>query len=392
MPEASLSLTERAVERFTEQYLGSIDADVIEKGDKWLVSAPADADDELGLREATLSFDADGDADAAEDATPVGPESGFLQELLEHTKDRQPIGAVPFTVTNTEVKLPDWLTESRASVTDAEFDAANERTAACVLFDVEIETVSEYQTELLEAVAVDLDTAEAMPALAETYLDVTDVDQDSLQKATVSLGMDRVKSALDAASTEVETQLQPIIDETRESASRIADVEMDEFRQLKQQRLDELRGDIRSFDQRLDDVRETIEETDDEAEREKLAGKRDRLEAERAELAAERDALVKKRAADYPEKRREVYDRHALTVQITPVAMTFITYETGELRLTFQNETNSQATTFQTAAFEYATGVGVTETATCDRCGDELNADNPGLPLGGQLRGEQCCR
>ena len=386
MPDGALSITERAVEQFTEQYLSALGAETTVDGDRWDVSLPPEADTTLELDGATLLFGSNSD-EPENGVIPVHPESQFVQEMLAEAKEQQTIGFAAFTTENTEIALPPWITAGDLTVESTDFAPYYDREALCMFFDVGIETVSEYQHELLRPVAVDLGTNEILNGLAETYLEATTLNHSHLQSAIGSYDAESIDTALATAREAIEEDVTPIVTETREKASRAADVELNEYRQLQEQRLDELAEQIGTLEEQINRLSETIEQTNDHEERVEalrerkwVRHKRDEFEEERAELTTARDK-------GFPEKHREVYDRHSLSVTIEPAAVTIVSFEKGEIDIGICDGNHSQS-----LRLPYGTGVGITEKSKCEQCGDPLSADNPGSLSNSGLIGKGCCK
>ena len=172
MTDASISVTQSVAEQFTERYLRSIGCSVERNEDRWLVSVPDDRDTEIAHGRHTL-IRGDGTPDDDDDRTKrLHPESAFFQQLLREAGERSPSGRLSIE-SESDVEIPEWIRNSAVEVRGAQFTPYYDRTAIVVLFRVGIETVSEYQQELLRAIAVDARSEESLPKLAETFLDTT---------------------------------------------------------------------------------------------------------------------------------------------------------------------------------------------------------------------------
>jgi len=90
--------------------------------------------------------------------------------------------------------------------------------------------------------------------------------------------------------------------------------------------------------------------------------------------------------AGFPEKRREIRERHALTVRLRPVTATAVSYERGELELTLRARETTVSKTYG-----YAVGAGVMEEVNCERCGQQLTAENLLNLDGRRTVGTTCC-
>jgi DNA repair exonuclease SbcCD ATPase subunit len=192
--------------------------------------------------------------------------------------------------------------------------------------------------------------------------------------------------ALETAQDVLKSQLASTVRETRERATRATEVELDEYRQYVRQRRDELADKIDRLTMRIEEVTETIDSASEQERRVEALRERKKLRTELNELRSELDNLTSQIESDFPEKRREIRERHALTVRLRPVTATAVSYERGDLDLTLRaGETTISRT------YGYAVGTGVIEDATCDRCEQQLSAENPLKLEGTRAIGTSCC-
>ncbi|MFW5949846.1 MAG: hypothetical protein ACOCR6_00635 [archaeon] len=384
MTDAALPVTERAVERFAEAYLTSLGAEITKEGRRWSVDLPEDAATDLELDGAVLEIAPD-PTDVSEEALAIAPESPFVERMLDEAADRTPVGSLSLTSDQVEIQLPSWITNGPVDVVERTFTPYYDRRAVCALFHVGIETVSEYQREVLHAVAIDLNEHEERPRLAETYLELVGDEQRELEEGS-AIDEQALADALDAAQTALESELASTVRETRERATRAVDVELDEYRQYMQQRRDEVADEIDNLSTRIEEVTETIDTASQQEERVEALRKRKDLQAELDDLRAELDDLTTQIEAGFPEKRREIRERHALTVRLQPVAATAVSYERGDLDLTLRADETTVS-----RSYGYAVGAGVMQEVSCGRCGQRLTAQNPLALDGTQTVGEACC-
>lgn len=385
MTDAALAVTERAVERLTETYLTSIGADIHKDGRRWTVSLPDEAETDLELDGTTLVVTTDPD-EVGDDAVAVAPQSRFVERLIDEAAERNPVSTLALTGETVAIHLPPWLTEGGVDIVDQEFTPYYDRRAICALFHVGIETVSEYQSEELCGVAIDLNGNDRQPKLAQTYLDVAEGSNDSLATGP-TLDRDRIQTALSSARQAVEEDVARIVEDTRKRATRAADVELEEYREYARLRRDELTAEIERLTERIEEVTERIENVDVQGERVEALRERKQLRTERDDLRTERDDLQEEIEAGFPKRRRKIRHRHALTVRMRPVTLAAISYERGDLTVTLRD-----AGTTVNASFGYAIGVGITDNHHCDRCGDTFTEANPISLDGTRLVGANCCR
>jgi len=384
MTDAALPVTERAVEQFVEAYTTSLGGAITKEGRRWSVGLPKDAATDLELDGAVLEIAADPN-DVSEEAIAIAPESPFVERMLDEAADRTPVGSLSLTGDQVEIELPSWLTDGPVDAVERTFTPYYDRQAVCALFHVGIETVSEYQREELHAVAIDLNEHEERPRLAETYLELVGDEQRELDEGR---GIDEqtLTDALGAAQTALESELASTVRETRERATRAAEVELDEYQQYVRQRRDEVADEIDSLSTRIEEVTETIDTATQQEERVEALRKRKELQAELDDLREGLDDLTTQIEAGFPEKLREIRERHALTVRLRPVAATAVSYERGDLELGLR-----AGETTISKSHGYAVGAGIMEEVACDRCGQQLTEENPLALNGKQMVGKSCC-
>lgn len=365
MTDTSVSVTMEKVKEFTKAYLNAAGTDIEEVSDDRLrVSLPERGVLSEEFSEVVFGEEADGDAVA------VGPETEFFKQLVEEAKEKQRFGKVDISGA-AEVELPDWLTESDVVVRGYEFVPYYDRTAVVVLFSVSVETVSEYETELLRAVAADTRSNEVLDGMESVLLEAVD---SSPPAANVDVDKKEIEEAVETARAGVEKEVMPEIEDIREKASKAAAVEMEEYRNFQEECLTEKREKEERIRRDIQGATETAENAEERGVRLEALRKREDLNDKLERLEKEIEEIESERSKDYPEKRKEVYDRHSVDVRIEPASVTVVSYEKGDLVV----ETPSGE-----LSFDYATGVGVTEEVVCEKCGQELSEE---APLGSSRR------
>jgi len=381
MTDAAVPVTESAVEHFTERYLRSRGCDIEKRGDHWTITVPKEINSEILTEGLTLYC---GNDSADDDVELLHPDSSFFQRLLTEASQRSPTGRISIETADTETQIPGWLQNSDVEVKDAKFTPFYDRTALVVVFDVSIETVSDYQTELLRAVAVDTRSEEPLPTLEETFLQmISQGDETSTTAHSDTLTAD-VQSLLDSARQQLIERIQGTIDEVHQEASRAADAEVEEFRQLQQQRIEELEQKHSQISAKIHDLSEQINGGDEE-ERIEALKERKELKEEYEDIDAQLTDLRQRRDRGFPERQEEIRSRHALDVRVRPVTLTEVEYEQGEIEFELASEKEVRKLTLG-----YGSGVGVTETVDCDSCGESFGGENPLGSLSGGLRCESC--
>ncbi|WP_435101200.1 hypothetical protein [Halarchaeum sp. P4] len=371
MTDTAIAVTQTAAERFTELYLETCGCSVRTHEDKLVVDVPETASTAL-LEPGTTTLVCSADPERTGNDRALNPESETFQELLREATTHAPVGRVDLTETDTEIRLPDWLVESDVSVASTQFQPYYDRTAVAGLFQVGVETVSEYQTQLLRVAAIDTTSHTALPALADRLLGQTTPDSTPFEANPPTIDEDVVRTSLESLQEHVVEQVEPSITEIREGATRAAHAEQEEYRQLQDQRIDELETELSRVTEKIEECSEAAEAADEQTERLAKLQERKELKTERDELQADLQELREARSRGFPEKRQEINDRHSLHVTVEPLTVTEYQYEQGELELNVSNAGDKAS-----IRIGYGNGVGITESLDCSRCETTLSSENP---------------
>jgi archaellum component FlaC len=383
MTDAALPVTQSAVEEFTERYLESLGGTIEKQGGRWEVTVPDTDDTRLPAGRISLLT---GD-DIGEEATgdPLHPESEFFQRILGEASERCPTGKLTIETDQADVEIPRWLKGSDVEVRKTQFIPYYDRTAVVVLFQVSIETVSEYQQAFLRAIAIDGRSEQSLPELEDTFLQMTSLTADTTSTTyQSSLSEADARSLLDTAQTQLMEKVQREIDEVHREASRAADAEIEEYRQMQQQRIEELEEERSKLSSRIDELSEAINGSDQEDRVEALK-QRKRVKSEYEEVDSELIDLHEQRDQGYPQKQEEIRKRHALDVRVTPLTVTQVEYERGEMDIELDEEGMNR-----TVTIGYGIGIGPTEKVRCSSCDRELSAENYLQTIKDSLRCRRC--
>jgi hypothetical protein len=383
MTDAALSITQSAVEQFTEQYLSVVGCTIEKHGERWIVTAPEGTETEILDGEISLLC-GEPSSEISENERELHPESTFFQELIAEASKRNPTGKIVLTSEGTQIEMPPWILESDIDVTTAAFTPYYDRTAVVLLYRISIETVSEYQTELLRAVAVDTRSMNPLPKLERTFLQ-TASSPASTDSSPVDFERSEALDLIEQTREVVVDRVQPRIDEIHQEASRAADAEIEEYRQLQQQRIEELQEKTTRLSAQMDDLSDSIQQSNTQSERMQALEKRKQVKTEYEDVQSELENLRHRRDQGFPEKQREIRGRHALEVAVTPLTVTQVEYERGELELELEKQGVSQSLTIG-----YGSGIGVTDEMRCDSCNQLLTEDNPVQEIGAGIRCSQC--
>lgn len=385
MTDSALPVTEQAVSRFATDYLESLGATIHKDERRWTISMPANPATELSFDDTVVNVVAD-PAEVDDDTVALAPGSDLFERIVDDAANRGPLGSITLTGGDIEFDTPDWVASDSVEVTNQQFTPYYDRTALCVLFHVGVETVSEYQREMLRAGAVDLTDHEPRPQLAESYLELTEQSRSSLSGGSCEPSDSELIEAITACRETIMAKLHPEIQEIREKATRTATAEIEEYREYLQQRQEELKNEKQKLAERIDELSEATESTSKRTERLERLRKRKELRSELTDLRDELDDVRDSLNRGMPEKRTAVRDRHALTVQVRPVTSTVITYERGDMDVSIQSDSGSA-----TLTFDYAVGVGTLNQPTCEQCGNPLDIDNLAVISNSVVAGQNCC-
>lgn len=370
MTDAAVSVAQSAVENFAEQYLRSLDCKIEKDGERWQVTIPERPATMLPEGEFVLLCGEE-ESELEEDQEALNPKSSFFQELLTEASEAYPIGGLTLNFDG-EIELPPWLNGGDIEVTSTDFTPYYDRTAVVLLYSVSIETVSEYQTESLQIVALDNRTMNVLTGLERAYLQQTAPQESAVKSRSLEISRDRIDHLIEESREKVVDRVDEKIDEIHKEASRAADAELEEYRQMQHQRLEELEDDLSAFTSRIDELNETFENGGDRERRVQSLKKRKKLRSEREELESELQELRQAREQGFPEKQREIRDRHDLEVVVKPLTISQVEYERGELEIELLKEDTSKVLTVG-----YGEGIGITEDINCEECGQPLTAERP---------------
>jgi hypothetical protein len=383
MTDAAVPVTQSVVENFTERYLRSLGCSIERSDDRWVVSVPEDTDTVISHGKHTLVRGQATPDDDDDNTKRLHPESAFFQRLLREAGQRSPTGKLSIGSVS-DIETPEWIQHSDVEVQNAQFTPYYDRTAVVILFRISIETVSEYQQAFLRAVAVDVRSEEHLPRLADTFLELTSIRSDEASGGNAQLTPAEVRPLLETARELVLDGIENRLDEIHQEASRAADSEVEEYRQLQQQRIEELQQEHSDLSSKISDLSEQIN-TDDEDSRVQALRERKKLRSKYEELDEKLDELRGRRDDGFPKQQQKIRERHSLDVQVTPLTLSEVEYERGEVDFELIDDT-----VYQTVTLGYGSGAGVTETVRCSSCGRELTERNPLQTISGGLQCQNC--
>ena len=368
MTNAAVPVTQSAVENFTVRYLRSLGSQVKIRDNEWQVMIPEDVDTELPKGEHVLLCDTVEESDETHE--PLHPESSFFQSVLNDASNRAPLGGIRIDATDTDVIVPDWLRESPVSISDIDFTPYYDRYALVILFRVTVETVSEYQQEFLRSIGIDVRSEEVLSNIDETFLTLASSETAAASSEDIATGPEQIEHLIDVSRDPLISEIQPQIDEIHQEASRAADAEIEEYRQLQRQREKECETKITGLRSNIEDLNELIDDKD-QTERVEVLKQRREYKSKLQEVETELKELRRGREQGYPDQQREIRERHELEVVVTPVTVTEVEYERGDAKFELKDHGSTV-----TLTVGYGSGVGVSEDIDCDFCNRPLSEEN----------------
>lgn len=388
MTDATLTVTQSALEAFAREYFETIGATIDEASDRWTIQVP----NHIGLSFTdepefeVIMDEAEGDD---EDEYVLSPESDFSQRLFDEASTLAPNGHVVITHHDDEQGLhqPSWLRESDLELEETKFRPYYDRAALFALVNVGVETVSEFQTQFLEATVVDTGTGQEIPRLAETTLTTffdplkrpNFDDYREEEQLFESLDLGELQSLLDLCQENALDRIDAEITRIRRSATRSARTEFDEYRQFKEQELNDIREEIDSISHQLQRLADKADEAESNQERVKALNERRDLQSDLDNLETKRDDILEDKQDGFESKRAAIFDRHALELSVSIVALTKIEYESGEMELVLRTTDQTDSITVP-----YGAGSGVIGSVRCPICDQQLTGENY-LVLDGEL-------
>lgn len=368
MTDAAVPVTQSTVESFTARYLQSLGCQIDIRDNEWQVTIPEDVETNLPKGQHNVLCDTVKYPDETHDL--LNPESSFFQSVLDDASDRTPLGSIKIGAADTEIIVPDWLQESSVSVSDIDFTPYYDRYALVILFRVTVETVSEYQQEFLRSIGIDVRSEEVLSNIDETFLTLANSETAAASSEDVATGPEQIEHLIDVSRDPLISEIQPQIDEIHQKASRAADAEIEEYRQLQRQRKKECETKVTGLRSSIEDLNELIDGKD-RTERVEVLKQRREYKSKLQEVETELKELRRGREQGYPDQQREIRERHGLEVVVTPVTVTEVEYERGDAEF----ELNDHGSTV-TLTVGYGSGVGVSEDIDCDSCNQSLSEEN----------------
>lgn len=398
MPESevenvfALDRTQERLEDYLTAVFSTSEVTVDQQGDAWSITRQSDNPTGIDPLDNALTSAGDGkirllpeteiedsgetDIELGPDEYVRAPDGDLVEAILEADAQSSPVGHWRVVDGITDIPDPGWLAGSPIQVTDRSFQPYYDRTAVCIGFEASIETVSEFEQTITIPIAVDLETGERLPQLAAWFNSITaepQPDDDRVEAVEKSLSSDALDSVLSSAQSHAESILSPKLESIRERSLRAVNVELEEYADLQDEKIEELREERERISEKLDAVGRELEEATNRSERLAAMEDRSELREEREEVESELEVLESQRKQDYPEKRREVRERHAVEVALEAVTVTVIEYEKGDIVLDLTEEDRSCSITVP-----YGRGVGITEEVVCERCSRSLDAQVAG--------------
>jgi flagellar export protein FliJ len=410
--DISVSRSEEVSKAIVEAVLDASGAKVKRREDSWIVSGDSNTlpeplatlIPESSTGQIRIQFEGEQEGSDSEGETTegdsnqvpiynLGPKSELFEELLHSMGDSLPLYSGSISVTGESWPMPAWVTASSLEVSEVSFSPYFERTGIWFLVDISIETVSEFERDLLVAVGVDPDSGKRLPLLETlgeqytgSYADREDAEPRALDVTIESSLNTDPDTALSAVKSVTEEHLTPVIERIQRRAENEAGVEFEEYVEVQRDRINSLQEEISDLESDLEELRTTLEQVDSKAKRletlEAQSQKRETLETKRRE----REKLVQSNRNGFPEYQKKVRERHAVNVRCTYVSAIEASYPKGDLFITLAGKDAQN-----TVRVAYGHHAAFFERPSCERCGTELTEKNPAAIFAGVICGERCC-
>ncbi|WP_153952807.1 hypothetical protein [Halosegnis longus] len=335
-----------------------------------------------------MAADDESTPEPAGEATVVTltPEGSLTEELLTLAATDCPVGRLEYEEPVLAEPVPEWVAAGELSIAAREFTPYFTRDGAWCLLAVSVETVTEFEHDLLLPVAIDLANGDPLPLLVEAGRQLTEPTSEyeySVADPETLTEPDTYHSELIAVA---ETELAPIVDDAKRDATAAAHAEFEEYRETQDARLETLREDVAAQEETIAELRDQLKAVESRDKRMELLAEQDEAKETLDALTEELDSITNSRRDGYPEKQAKIRQRHTINVETTLVGGFEMAYEKGDLTLTVtdgESHVDVQQVYGRDAAFFDA--------PACAECGATVDEENPGQILAGQLVGAHCC-
>lgn len=375
------------IKRFTKSVLENYGAE-IDRSDsaKWQVTFPREIKERLDREHGTLVFDpADRELGAGD--LLVQPGTRVFSALLDIVQQPDTVGCLQLTEDELQVKPPIVLQESELTASVIDFDKRSADFALAFHFQVQFETPSSFHSEEMFSVTIDPDTGTRLPDLtARLTAHLPQLLQENNDYTAGDISQRRVQQAFEQAQQAVIDRSQPIVadirDEANEKASeRIAEISnwYDQHRSELDEQLTEQKEEIRKWEKKYRKARK------DETRRRYV---KNRKEAENELEHLKQEVQRKKRELDTEESEEidEVIDRNEVSIDVSLLGVTEITYVRGTLALTVQSPHADRE-----IEVSYLPATDEFQGLDCEVCSQDLtDGVLPRLCENGHLIGDPC--
>lgn len=375
------------IKRFTKSVLENYGAE-IDRSDsaKWQVTFPRELKERLDREHGTLVFDpADRELGAGD--LLVQPGTRVFSALLDVVQESGTVGRLRLTEDELQINPPTVLQESELTASVINFSKRSADFALAFHFQVQFETPSSFHSEEMFSVTIDPDTSTRLPDLTERLTaHLPQLLQESNDHTAGDISQQKVQQAFEEAQQAVVDRSRPIVsdiqDEADESATeRIAEISdwYDQRRRELDEQLTQQEEEIRKWKNKYHNARK------DETRRRYL---NNRKEAERELEQLKQEVQQKKRELDIEESEEidEVIDRNEVSVDLSLLGVTEITYVRGKLELTVRSPHADHE-----IEVSYLPATDEFQGLDCEVCSQDLtDGVLPRLCASGHLIGEPC--
>lgn len=322
------------IKRFTKSVLEEHGAEINRSNNaKWSVTFPDELSQRLEREHGTLVFDA-ADRELGAGDLLVQPGTTVFSALLDLVQRTESIGRVELTEDTLQVNPPSVLHESDLDVSVSDFSKQTSDFALAFHFRVQFETPSSFHSEEMFSVTVDPETQTRLPELtARLTSHLPQLLEENNEHNPREVPETKVQQAFEEAQQAVIDQARPTVSEIQDEADESANERITEISDWYEQRREEL-------DQQLEEQREEIQKWREKRRKARKDSTRrkyiqNRKEAEQELERLQEEVEQKKQELDREETEEidEVIERNEVTVDVSLLGVTEITYVRGTLAL-----------------------------------------------------------
>lgn len=322
------------IKRFTKSVLEEHGAEIDRSNSaKWSVTFPDDLSQRLEREHGTLVFDpADRELGAGD--LLVQPGTTVFSALLDLVQQPESIGRLKLTEDTMQLNPPSVLHESELDVSVSEFSKQTSDYALAFHFRVQFETPSSFHNEEMFSVTVAPETKTRLPELtARLTSHLPQLLEENNEHSPREVSETKVQQAFEEAQQAVIDQSRSIVSEIQDEADESANERIAEISDWYKQRRGELEQQLKHQQEEVWKWQKKRRNARKDSTRRKYI--QNRKEAEQELERLEKEVKQKKQELDREETEEidEVIERNEVTVDVSLLGVTEITYVRGTLEM-----------------------------------------------------------